>query len=222
MIDNMSILNRLFSLTRLHCWFPSYLAHLFLVLVVPVIATPTSAQQATKSTEGSFADFCEQWVTYKDPQTGRCLPCSPCPEDHLTVVKCEFDRDTLCRPLSDLAEHIESVVRSSSSVMVTKKNNTVVILEENTVFEQLLGGIEYSPVLVTILSLVVFGCVTYIVMQSFKKCRKQRQKRALQDPLQESLLGQEEQEENEKPVLDMDEMLAQRFGRSLVTNVYVP
>lgn len=224
MIDIMSILNRLASSTRFHSPCLCYLVFLFLSSTPPVTTTPTSAQQAIKSTdEGSFADFCEQWVTYKDPQSGRCLPCSPCPEDHLTVVKCEFDRDTLCRPYSDLmSDHIESVVRSSSSVMVTKKNNSVLIVEQNTVFEQLLGGIEYSPALVTILSLVVFGCVTYIIMQSFKKCKKQRQQRALQDPLQESLLGQEEQEENEKPALDMDEMLAQRFGRSLVTNVYVP
>lgn len=206
--------------------FYSQLLSVFLCLtVLSAPASPMSTStQLTKNPEGSFAEFCEQWVTYKDPQTGRCRPCSPCPEDHLTVAKCEFDRDTLCRPLTDLAEHIESVVRSTSSVMVTKKNNTVVILEENTVFEQAIGGIEYSPILVTVLSLVVFGCVTYIILQSFKRCRKDKQQKLHQDPLHESLLGQDEgqEEENEKPVLDMDEMLAQRFGRSLVTNVYVP
>lgn len=191
------------------------------LLSTPVVSTSLSTQ-SPKSVESSFADFCEQWVTYKDPQTGRCLPCSPCPEDHITVVKCEFDRDTLCRPLSDLGDHIESVVHSS--VMMSKKNNAVVILEQNTVFEQAIGGIEYSPALVIILSLVVFGCVIYIMLQSFKKYSKEKkEKLGLQDPLQESLLAQDGlEEENEKPILDMDEMLAQRFGRSLVTNVYVP
>ncbi len=77
--------------------------------------------------------------------------------------------------------------------------------------------------MVVILSLVVFGCISYILLQSLKRCRRnQKQQHGLKDPLHESLLGQEEQDENDKPVLDMDEMLAQRFGRSLVTNVYVP
>ena len=179
--------------------------------------------QPTKSAEG-FPDFCEQWVTFKDPKSGECLPCSPCPEDHLTVVKCEFDRDTLCRPLSDLASHIESVIHSTSSVVMAQKNNTMVILEQNTVFEQAIGGIEYSPALVAILALLVFGCVSYIILLSLKKCnKKNNKKKQLQDPLQESLLGLDDQEEDhEKPGLDMDEMLAQRYGRSLVTNVYVP
>lgn len=192
------------------------------VLSTPAV-DPTSSSHLKKGTpEGSFTEFCEQWVTFKDPQTGVCRPCSPCPEDHLTVVKCEFDRDTLCRPLTDLAEHIESVVHSTSSVLVSKKNSTVVIVEERTVFEQLLGN-ELSPVYVTLLSAVIFGCVFYIALLAFKKCRKQKQERRFKDPLQESLLGQDvQEEENEKPILDMDEMLAQRFGRSLVTNVYVP
>ena len=82
---------------------------------------------------------------------------------------------------------------------------------------------RYSPALVAILSLVVFGCISYILLQSLKRCqRNKNQKHGLNDSLQESLLGQEEQDENDKPVLDMDEMLAQRFGRSLVTNVYGP
>ncbi|XP_046450618.1 uncharacterized protein LOC124198684 isoform X1 [Daphnia pulex] len=220
MIDNMSILYPLCSISGLYLQF-LYILISSILFGVPVIATTTSSQLV--KVEGSLSDFCEQWVAFKDPQTGRCLPCSPCPEDHLTVAKCEFDRDTLCRPLTDLAEHIESVVHSSSSVTLTKKNNTIVIVEQNTVFEHLLGGIEYSPALVVILSLVVFGCISYILMQSLKRCRRnQKQQHGLKDPLHESLLGQEEQDENDKPVLDMDEMLAQRFGRSLVTNVYVP
>ncbi|XP_057367888.1 uncharacterized protein LOC130688890 [Daphnia carinata] len=220
MVNNMSTLYSMCSFGGFHSCFFRFLIF-FAVLSAPVITTPTASK--LMKVESSLADFCEQWVTFKDPQTGQCLPCSPCPEDHLTVVKCEFDRDTLCRPLTDLAEHIESVVRSSSSVTLTTKNNTIVIVEESTVFEHLLGGIEYSPALLAVLSLAVFGCISYIILQSLKRCRtSKKQQRALQDPLQESLLGQEEQEENEKPALDMDEMLAQRFGRSLVTNVYVP
>ncbi len=139
MIDNMSILYPLCSISGLYLQF-LYILICSILFGVPVIATTTSSQPV--KVEGSLSDFCEQWVTFKDPQTGRCLPCSPCPEDHLTVAKCEFDRDTLCRPLTDLAEHIESVVHSSSSVTLTKKNNTIIIVEQNTVFEHLLGGIE--------------------------------------------------------------------------------
>ena len=139
MIDNMSILYPLRSISGLY----SQLLCIFLcsILFGVQVITATPSSQLVK-VERSLSDFCEQWVTFKDPQTGRCLPCSPCPEDHLTVVKCEFDRDTLCRPLTDLAEHIESVVHSSSSVTLTKKNNTIIIVEQSTVFEHLLGGIE--------------------------------------------------------------------------------
>lgn len=139
MIDNMSALYPLCSFGGSHCWL-FYLFIFFTVFRAPAITTATPSKLV--KVESSLADFCEQWVTFKDPQTGQCLPCSPCPEDHLTVVKCEFDRDTLCRPLTDLAEHIESVVHSSSSVTLTKKNDTIVIIEQNTVFEHLLGGIE--------------------------------------------------------------------------------
>lgn len=184
-----------------------------------------NASPTTSSLEQS-PEFCEHWKTYKDPQTGKCLPCSPCPEDYITVVKCEFDRDTLCRPGTDLAKHIESVVKSSSSVLVSEKNTTaVVIVEEETVFEQLLGGMEYSPVLVIILSIAVIGCVLFIVIHTLRKQKNRPIPRGqLRDPLQESLLAEaeEHEEETEKPAPNMDELLAQRYGRSLVKNVYVP
>ena len=139
MIDNMSILYPLRSISGLYPQFLCIFLCSILFGVQVITATPSS--QLVK-VERSLSDLCEQWVTFKDPQTGRCLPCSPCPEDHLTVAKCEFDRDTLCRPLTDLAEHIEQVVHSSTSVTLTKKNNTIIIVEQSTVFEHLLGGIE--------------------------------------------------------------------------------
>lgn len=165
-------------------------------------------------------EFCENWKTYRDPMTGRCLPCSRCPDDHITVVLCEFDRDTLCRPSTDLAEHILGVIHSTPSL-----NESVLLVE---VMETDKTG-DYSPALIVMaLSALLVACIVLIAFylvrrRYFPQLKTHDSTLPPYDSLNQGLLEDDDAEEDaEKPAeLDMDELLAQRYGRSLVTNHYV-
>merc|ERR1712136_124017 len=175
-------------------------------------AAATSAAGSTSST-----DFCIQWVTYKDPNSGKCVPCSPCPENYMTVVLCEFDRDTLCRPSSDLGHHIESVVHSS-----------VAVDEKNVVVDIVLDEVDQDSsisVLVISLSALVTIFILTVSLLTLRRWKKQRASSGthFEDSMKQSLLEEDSPEaESDKPTLDLDELLAHRYGRSLITNNYVP
>lgn len=192
-------------------------------LVVATCLTVTTGSQGPSST--ALTDFCEQWKTYKDPLTGKCLPCSRCPEDHLVVVLCEFDRDTLCRPSTDLAEHIQSVITSNPPVIVMVEEQ---VIDNGTYFSPALLGITLTALAIT--------CLVLAGLHLVKKLRSWKERELTKggphhgDSLEQSLLGEcDGDEEGGDPLasakqsaLDMDELLAQRYGRSLVTNHYVP
>ena len=167
---------------------------------------------------------CEKWKTFKDALSPNCIPCSKCPTNYILVAHCEYDRDTLCRPISDLTTHFLSVVNSKVDevkLVYTSENSTLYVVEKNTLIEN--GEAGYPSILVITLSAFVSGLLISISLFTLQKCRKRNEDNLnYHDPLHQSLLEEENQEE-EKPVFDLDEMLAERFGRSLVMkNNYVP
>jgi len=176
----------------------------------------SAATSAAGST--SLTDFCIQWVTYKDPNSGRCVPCSPCPENHMTVVLCEFDRDTLCRPSSDLGHHIESVVRSN--IAVQDKNLVVDIFIDNPDQNSSISVLVISLSAVVTIFILTASLLT---LRRWKKQRASSSSSRFEDSIEQSLLEEDEPEtENDKHTVDLDELLARRYGKSLVTNNYVP
>jgi len=193
-----------------HC-----LVLVFSVVVLVSVDASTSAAVSSPSTSSS-QDFCVQWVTYKDPNSGQCVPCSPCPRNHLTVVLCEFDRDTLCRPSSDLGRHIETVVHSN------------VNLKENNVMDLILDEADRDSsisVLVISLSAVVTFFILMASLFTLKRCRNRRSRATFEDSMKQSLLQDDSPDndnDNDRPTLDLDQLLAHRYGKSLVTNNYVP
>ena len=182
------------------------------------------------------SEFCVQWVTYKDPNTGACVPCSPCPDGYMAAVLCEFDRDTLCRPVSDLGRHIESVVHQKvpegldSSVdpswLVQSSFNQEKSHEHQSEIVSMPPTEDTSPLIILVICLSVAFLLSvvlalYCIMKNYRK--REVEQNPL-DPLKRGLLLDEDEQaenDNEKPPMDLDELLAVRYGRSLVTNNYI-
>lgn len=130
------------------------------------------------------------------------------------------------RPSSDLGTHIQSVVHSSVTLSAAvNQTGTFVMVEEDAVLD---GSTNYSIILLVMaLSALLVAC---LVLASLYLVRRKCLARLIMvdaDTLSRSLLEDEEDGEDDgeadaKTVtLDMDELLAQRYGRSLVTNNYV-
>lgn len=168
---------------------------------------------------------CENWVSYRNSKTGDCVPCSECPKGYLTVVKCEFDQDTKCRPLSDLGEHFVTVVQRQQvdKVVYEPKNSSV---EEKTVFTHstLQEGASAGLIGSVFVAVFVTVAVASVIIGMFLLRRYSRRNHSAEsvDPLRRSLLEEEVQEpDSEKVAMDLDALLAARYGKSLVTNNYV-
>ena len=168
---------------------------------------------------------CEKWKTFKDlTLSSNCIPCSQCPDNYILVAHCEYDRDTLCRPITDLGQHFKSVVNSKVDevkLLLASDNTTIYLVEKNTLIEKEEPG--SSILVITLLSAFASGLLISVSLFILQKCRKRNEDNFnYHDPLQQSLL-QEDNHEDEKPVLDLDILLAERYGKSLVMkNNYVP
>jgi len=133
------------------------------------------------------------------------------------VVLCEFDRDTLCRPSSDLGRHIESVIHNNAGVQ--EKNMVVDI-----VFDEPDQDSSIS-ILVISLSAVVTIFILSASLFTLRRWKRQRSNNGahFEDSMKQSLLEDDGPEtESDKHTLDLDELLAHRYGKSLVTNNYIP
>lgn len=212
---------------------PKYCHHSFKSALNPMLLNLWFMCLALSFTNisASTSGLCEKWKSYQNLE-GQCIPCSKCPSNYIIVSRCEFDRDTLCRPLTDLSLHINSVVNSKVDevkLSFTSENTTIFLIGKSTLDENKIGdeiGYFFPSIVVIILSALMSGLLIITSLYILRRCKERTEGNFnYNDPLQQSLL---EDQDDEKPALNLNEMeignryLAERYGKTLVTNSYVP
>ena len=172
-------------------------------------------ERQARAEAASSSETCVQWVAFRDAATGLCRPCSACPDGHLAVVLCEYERDTLCRPLTDLGEHVQGLpVMHRQSVDRPVGAGEVTDLPSLAVLLVCLGAAALLSALTALF---------FLVRGRWRGAHHRAW--GPNDPLERGLLSDDEDQLEVEPgklAADMDQLLAVLYCKSLVTNNYTP